>query len=120
MHHQLTAAHGGRIEAACGTALPNQIDGKIRKAKGLVAKAALTQSPVKARKSLRIALKNLKKALRAALARRDRDKLDLGCASVLESEINDIMTPAMDSVMSFKSDPSSLTQANDQVNQLFQ
>jgi len=57
----------GRIEAACGTGLPNQIDGKIRKAKGLIAKATLTQNPVKARKPLKIALRNLKKALRVAL-----------------------------------------------------
>jgi cysteine-rich repeat protein len=84
----------GRIEAACGTDLPNQIDGKIRKAKGLIAKAALTQNPVKARKPLKIALRNLKKALRVALARRDKDKLDFGCASVLEAEINDILARA--------------------------
>jgi cysteine-rich repeat protein len=84
----------GRIEAACGTGLPNQIDGRIRKAKGLVAKAALTQDPVKARKPLKIVLKNLKKALRVALARRDKEKLDFGCASVLEAEINDIMARA--------------------------
>jgi len=84
----------GRIEAACGTDLPRQIDQKIRKAKGLIAKAALTQNPVKAKKPLKIAMRNLQKALRIALARRDKDKLDGGCAAVLESEINDIMTRA--------------------------
>jgi len=36
------------------------------------------------------------------------------------SQIDGIMHPAMDAVMSFKADPSSLSQANDQVNQLFQ
>jgi multiple sugar transport system substrate-binding protein len=36
------------------------------------------------------------------------------------SEITNIMTPAMDNVLSGKADVSSLTQANEQVNQLFQ
>jgi hypothetical protein len=61
---------------------------------GLIAKRSLTQSPVKAKKPLRIALRNLKKALRVALARRDKDKLDDGCASVLEAEINDMLARA--------------------------
>jgi cysteine-rich repeat protein len=83
----------GRIEAACGANLPRQIDQRIRRAKGLIAKAALTQGP-KAKKPLKIALRNLKKALRLALARRDKGKLDDGCAGVLETEIDDIMLRA--------------------------
>lgn len=37
-----------------------------------------------------------------------------------KSEVNAIMTPAMEAVMSFKAEPSSLTEANAKVNALFQ
>ena len=84
----------GRIDAACGTDLPRPIAQKMRKAKALIEKASLTQKPAKVRRSIKIAMRTLQKALRIALARADKDQLDGGCAGALESEIDDITARA--------------------------